>query len=59
MFASSSPFIPERSPTGRVTTTVLFTDIVGSIELRARLGEQAADELRRRLARQLSLTPGR
>jgi class 3 adenylate cyclase len=38
---------------------VLFTDIVGSIELRARLGEQAADELRRRLARQLSLTPGR
>jgi class 3 adenylate cyclase/tetratricopeptide (TPR) repeat protein len=33
---------------GRVTATVLFTDLVGSTELRGRLGEEAADELRRR-----------
>ncbi|HEV3363483.1 MAG TPA: AAA family ATPase, partial [Acidimicrobiia bacterium] len=32
----------------RVTATVLFTDLVGSTELRGRLGEDAADELRRR-----------
>jgi class 3 adenylate cyclase len=31
----------------RVTATVLFTDLVGSTELRGRLGEEAADELRR------------
>ena len=31
----------------RATTIVLFTDIVGSTELRVRLGEDAADELRR------------
>lgn len=29
------------------TATVLFTDLVGSTELRARLGEDTADELRR------------
>jgi hypothetical protein len=29
------------------TATVLFTDLVGSTELRARLGEVAADDLRR------------
>jgi class 3 adenylate cyclase/tetratricopeptide (TPR) repeat protein len=34
--------------TGRVTATVLFTDLVGSTELRGRLGEEAADELRRK-----------
>jgi hypothetical protein len=32
----------------RQTATVLFTDLVGSTELRGRLGEEAADELRRR-----------
>src|SRR5688572_20932686 len=32
----------------RTTATVLFTDLVGSTELRARLGEEAADELRRK-----------
>jgi class 3 adenylate cyclase len=32
---------------GPTTATVLFTDLVGSTELRARLGDQAADELRR------------
>ncbi len=32
---------------GRATATVLFTDLVGSTELRSRLGEQGADELRR------------
>jgi len=32
----------------RATATVLFTDLVGSTELRGRLGEEAADELRRR-----------
>jgi class 3 adenylate cyclase/tetratricopeptide (TPR) repeat protein len=32
----------------RTTATVLFTDLVGSTELRGRLGEEAADELRRR-----------
>ena len=31
----------------RATTTVLFTDIVGSTELRGRLGDEAAEELRR------------
>ena len=31
----------------RATTIVLFTDIVGSTELRGRLGEEAAEELRR------------
>lgn len=30
------------------TATILFTDLVGSTELRAQLGEHAADELRRR-----------
>jgi class 3 adenylate cyclase len=33
---------------GRATATVLFTDLVGSTALRSRLGEQAAEELRRR-----------
>jgi class 3 adenylate cyclase/tetratricopeptide (TPR) repeat protein len=32
--------------TSRATATVLFTDLVGSTELRGRLGEEAADELR-------------
>jgi class 3 adenylate cyclase/tetratricopeptide (TPR) repeat protein len=32
----------------RITATVLFTDLVGSTELRGRLGEETADELRRR-----------
>ena len=32
---------------GRATATVLFTDLVGSTELRARLGEEAAEQLRR------------
>ena len=32
----------------RTTATILFTDLVGSTELRGRLGEEAADELRRR-----------
>jgi class 3 adenylate cyclase/tetratricopeptide (TPR) repeat protein len=32
----------------RATATVLFTDLVGSTELRGRLGEEAADGLRRR-----------
>ncbi|MCA1845613.1 MAG: AAA family ATPase, partial [Actinobacteria bacterium] len=32
---------------GPTTATVMFTDLVGSTELRARLGEQAANELRR------------
>jgi class 3 adenylate cyclase len=31
---------------GRTTTIVLFTDLVGSTELRSRLGEGAAEELR-------------
>ena len=31
---------------GRSTAIVLFTDLVGSTELRSRLGEKAADELR-------------
>lgn len=35
-------------PAGRTgTATVVFTDLVGSTELRASLGEQAADDLRR------------
>jgi len=33
---------------GRMMAVVLFTDLVGSTELRGRLGEEAADELRRR-----------
>ena len=33
---------------GRAVAVVLFTDLVGSTELRGRLGEEAADELRRR-----------
>ena len=33
---------------GRTVAVVLFTDLVGSTELRGRLGEEAADELRRR-----------
>jgi class 3 adenylate cyclase/tetratricopeptide (TPR) repeat protein len=33
--------------TSRATATVLFTDLVGSTELRARLGEEAAEDLRR------------
>ena len=32
---------------GRSTAIVLFTDLVGSTELRSRLGEDAAEELRR------------
>lgn len=32
---------------GRSTAIVIFTDLVGSTELRSRLGEDAADELRR------------
>jgi len=32
---------------GRSTAIVLFTDLVGSTELRSRLGENAADDLRR------------
>src|SRR5579864_1195304 len=33
---------------GTHTATVLVTDLVGSTELRVRLGEEGADELRRR-----------
>ncbi|MCA1841988.1 MAG: hypothetical protein LC792_02115 [Actinobacteria bacterium] len=33
---------------GRTMAVVLFTDLVGSTELRGGLGEEAADELRRR-----------
>jgi class 3 adenylate cyclase len=33
--------------TGRATATVLFTDLVGSTELRGRLGDEAAEQLRR------------
>src|SRR5438309_2804789 len=32
---------------GRSTAIVVFTDLVGSTELRSRLGEDAAEELRR------------
>ncbi|MGH9009086.1 MAG: ATP-binding protein, partial [Acidimicrobiia bacterium] len=32
----------------RATATVLFTDLVGSTELRGRLGEEAAEDLRRK-----------
>ncbi|MGH9008749.1 MAG: adenylate/guanylate cyclase domain-containing protein, partial [Acidimicrobiia bacterium] len=39
---------------GRLTATVLFTDLVGSTELRGRLGEEAAEELRRRHDRLLT-----
>src|SRR5687767_3132089 len=31
----------------RATATILFTDLVGSTELRGQIGEAAADELRR------------
>src|SRR5205823_310317 len=34
--------------TGTQTATVLVTDVVGSTELRVRLGEEGADEFRRR-----------
>jgi class 3 adenylate cyclase/tetratricopeptide (TPR) repeat protein len=33
--------------TGRATATILFTDLVGSTELRSQLGDTAAEELRR------------
>src|SRR5688572_17272673 len=33
---------------GRTMAVILFTDLVGSTELRGRLGEESADELRRR-----------
>ncbi|HTC81703.1 MAG TPA: hypothetical protein VK848_09235, partial [Acidimicrobiia bacterium] len=33
---------------GRSTAIVLFTDLVGSTELRARLGDEAAEEIRRK-----------
>ena len=39
---------------GRTTATILFTDLVGSTELRGRLGEEAAEELRRRHDRVLA-----
>ncbi len=39
---------------GRTTATILFTDLVGSTELRSQLGEQAAEELRRRHDRLLT-----
>jgi class 3 adenylate cyclase/tetratricopeptide (TPR) repeat protein len=39
---------------GRATATILFTDLVGSTDLRARLGEDAADDLRRTHDRLLS-----
>ncbi|HEV3364770.1 MAG TPA: AAA family ATPase, partial [Acidimicrobiia bacterium] len=39
---------------GRAMSVVLFTDLVGSTELRGRLGEEAADELRRRHDRLLT-----
>src|SRR2546423_180452 len=42
---------PRLAPSGHVsrqTASVLFTDLVGSTELRGRLGEEAADELRRK-----------
>jgi class 3 adenylate cyclase/tetratricopeptide (TPR) repeat protein len=39
---------------GPTTSTVLFTDLVGSTELRACLGEQAAEELRRKHDRLLA-----
>src|SRR5438309_1851446 len=38
----------------RSTATVLFTDLVRSTELRSRLGEQAAEELRRKHDRLLT-----
>jgi class 3 adenylate cyclase/tetratricopeptide (TPR) repeat protein len=39
---------------GRTTAVVLFTDLVGSTELRGRLGEEAAEDLRRRHDRLLA-----
>src|SRR4029077_8190541 len=36
-----------REPSGPSTAIMLFTDVVGSTELRARLGEDAAEEVRR------------
>jgi class 3 adenylate cyclase len=48
---------------GRTVAVVLFTDLVGSTELRGRLGEEAADDLRRRhdqlLARAVEANNGR
>ncbi len=38
----------------RAMAVVLFTDLVGSTELRGRLGEEAAEELRRRHDRLLT-----
>src|ERR1043165_924837 len=38
----------------RTTATVLFTDLVGSTELRGRLGEETADDLRRKHDRLLT-----
>lgn len=37
-----------RAAVSRTTATILITDLVGSTELRGRLGEEAADELRRK-----------
>src|SRR2546423_822487 len=39
---------------GRSTATVLFTDLVASTELRSRLGEQTAEEIRRQHDRLMS-----
>jgi class 3 adenylate cyclase/tetratricopeptide (TPR) repeat protein len=39
---------------GPTTATVLFTDLVGSTELRGRVGEQAAEEIRRQHDRLLT-----
>jgi class 3 adenylate cyclase/tetratricopeptide (TPR) repeat protein len=41
-------------PAGRVTATVLFTDLTRSTELRCQLGGQAAEELRRKHDRLLA-----
>ena len=47
----------------RSTAILLFTDLVGSTELRSRLGEDAADELRRKhdalMARAVEASQGR
>ena len=39
--------VPTIASVTRATATVVFTDLVGSTELRGRLGEEAAEELRR------------
>jgi class 3 adenylate cyclase len=39
---------------GRATGTALFTDLVGSTELRGRLGEEATEDLRRTHDRMLT-----